>query len=156
GGDNVSVTSIIAQKGTDPHDFEPTPSVATQVADASVVIFNGADYDPWMPRLIEASTNPSRKAIDVAGLAGHKPGDNPHVCYDPKARPALANALAETFAALDPAGAVGYQQRRDAFLAGIAPVQQRIDALKARLAGTPVTATEPVFGYMAEALGLDM
>ena len=46
--------------------------------------------------------------------------------------------------------------RRDAFLASIAPIQARVDALRSRLVGTPVTATEPVFGYMAEALGLKM
>jgi zinc/manganese transport system substrate-binding protein len=70
--------------------------------------------------------------------------------------PALADALAATLSALGPDGAAGYAARRDAFLATIAPIQQRVDALRAQFAGTPVTATEPVFGYMAEALGFKM
>jgi zinc/manganese transport system substrate-binding protein len=156
GGDRVAVSSVIAQQGTDPHDYEPTPSVATSVAEASIVIFNGADYDPWMERLVAASANETRTVIDVAALVGHEPGDNPHVWYDPKAMPALANALTDTLIAADPEGKAGYQQRRDAFLAEIAPIKERVDALRARFAGTPVTATEPVFGYMAEALGLKM
>lgn len=156
GGDRVSVTSVIAQPGTDPHDYEPTPSIATAVANARIVILNGADYDPWMARLIEASANDTRKVIDVAQLTGHAPGDNPHVCYDPKAMPALANALANALTALDPDGKDGYVPRRDAFVASLAPIQAKIDQLHARFAGTPVAATEPVFGYMADALGLQM
>jgi zinc/manganese transport system substrate-binding protein len=156
GGAGVKVTSVIVQQGTDPHDYEPTPSVATAVADAGVVILNGADYDPWMGRLVEASANDARKVIDVASLIGRKAGDNPHVWYDPKAMPALANAIADMLGTLDPAGKDGYDARRDAFLASLAPMQTKIDQLRAAFAGTPVTATEPVFGYMAEALGFKM
>ena len=84
-----------------------------------MVILNGADYDPWMARLVEASAHDGRKVIDVAALAEHKPGDNPHVWYDPNAMPALADALAATLSAIDPAGKTGYEQRRDAYLASI-------------------------------------
>ena len=156
GGDRVIVSSVLVQQGTDPHDYEPTPSVATSVADARLVILNGADYDPWMERLVAASANDSRMVLNVAALIGKAPGDNPHVWYDPKAMPALATAIADTLSTMDPEGKAGYDQRRDAFLASLAPLQERIAALKTRLAGTPVTATEPVFGYMAEALGLKM
>jgi zinc/manganese transport system substrate-binding protein len=156
GGDRVQVSSVVMQQGTDPHDYEPTPSVATSVADAGLVIFNGADYDPWMERLVAASTKADRKVIDVASLIGRKAGDNPHIWYDPKAMPALANALVETLSAIDPDGKAGYAERRDAYLASLAPIQQRVDQLKAQFTGTPVTATEPVFGYMAEALGFKM
>ena len=34
------------------------------------------------------------------------------------------------------------------------PIEAKIAALRQRLAGTPVTATEPVFGYMFAALGM--
>jgi zinc/manganese transport system substrate-binding protein len=156
GGDRVSVASILAQQGTDPHDYEPTPSVATSVAEARIVIINGADYDPWMGRLVEASANEDRKVIDVAALVGRASGDNPHVWYDPKAMPALANTLTDALVSIDPGGKAGYEQRRDAFLASIAPIRGRVDELRSRFAGTPVTATEPVFGYMADALGLKM
>jgi zinc/manganese transport system substrate-binding protein len=36
------------------------------------------------------------------------------------------------------------------------PLDQRIAGLRRKYAGTAVTATEPVFGYMADALGLQM
>lgn len=156
GGDRVAVDSILIPPGTDPHDFEPTASVARQVADAEIVVMNGADYDPWMARLVDASQTAGRVVIDVAALSGHKPGDNPHVWYDPKAMPALANALAAELSKRDPADKDGYEKRRDAFLATIAPIATRVAELRQKSAGAPVVATEPVFGYMAEALGLKM
>jgi zinc/manganese transport system substrate-binding protein len=102
GGDRVAVESVIVAPGTDPHDFDPPPSVARLVADAKIVVMNGADYDPWMMRLVDANHVDGRVVIDVAALSGHKPGDNPHVWYDPKAMPALADALTAELVTLDP------------------------------------------------------
>ncbi len=156
GGDRVAVKSVIIAPDTDPHDFDPPPSAARQAADAAIVIMNGADYDPWMARLVEANRVDGRTVIDVAALSGHKSGDNPHVWYDPQAMPAMANALTTELVRRDPAGKAGYEQRRDAFLATLVPIAKRVAALRQKFAGTPVVATEPVFGYMAEAIGLKM
>ena len=38
----------------------------------------------------------------------------------------------------------------------MARLRERIATLRSKHGGTPVTATEPVFGYMAAALGLEM
>jgi zinc/manganese transport system substrate-binding protein len=156
GANRVKVDSVIVAPGTDPHDFDPPPSVARLVADAKIVVMNGADYDHWMEHLVEANTVDGRVVIDVAALSGHKGGDNPHVWYDPAAMPAMANALTAELVKLDPLGKDGYEQRRDAFLATLKPIADKVAALKQKFAGTPVVATEPVFGYMAEALGLKM
>jgi zinc/manganese transport system substrate-binding protein len=126
------------------------------VADADIVILNGADYDPWMERLAEASQKDGRTVIDVAALIGRKAGDNPHIWYDPKAIPALVTALGAALAKVAPADGTAFSKAGDSYLQTLAPLQARIEALRARFAGTAVTATEPVFGYMAEALGLTM
>jgi zinc/manganese transport system substrate-binding protein len=156
GGDRVTVESIIVAPGTDPHDFEPAPSTARLVADARIVVMNGADYDHWMERLVEGSSMPERTVIDVAALLGTPEGANPHLWYDPRAVPALADALAAELARRDPEGAAGYASRAKALVASLEEVNQRIADLRARFAGTPVTASEPLFGPMADALGLDM
>jgi zinc/manganese transport system substrate-binding protein len=156
GGDRVAVRSVIVSAKTDPHDFEPPPSVAEDVAGARVVILNGAGYDHWMERLVQASDNPGRTVINVATLIGAVEGDNPHLWYDPRAVPALAAALAQSLAAVDRAGAAGYESRRKDFVASLQTLNEKITEIRDRYAGTPVTATEPVFGPMAAALGLDM
>lgn len=154
GGDRVAVESVAIPADANPHDFEPSPSVARGVADAAVVVFNGAGYDHWMEHLLESTERPQRTVIEAAGLIGVGEGDNPHVWYDPRTMPAVAAALAEALATLDPEGAADYERRRQAFVAALSPLDAKVAAIKGRFEGTPITATEPVFGYMADALGL--
>ena len=156
GGPDVTVTSILTNPDQDPHLFEASASTARAIAGARVVILNGADYDPWMQKLLSASRAPGRETIEAAKLLHKKAGDNPHLWYDPAAMPAVAKALAATLARLDPDHRAGYEQRLVAFLASLEPLQAKIAAMRKQYVGTPVTATEPVFGYMAAALGLKM
>lgn len=159
GGPHVSVTSILTNPDQDPHLFEVSPSVARAVAGAAIVVSNGIGYDPWMATLVAATSvhgRPPRSILVVADLIGRHAGDNPHLWYDPVTMPSYARALSAQLSRQDPANAVDYAARLAQVLATIAPVAARVAALKARYAGTPVTATEPVFGDMASALGLDM
>ena len=156
GGDRVAVGSIMNNPDQDPHLFETTPGVVRQIADAQIVILNGADYDAWMDKLISVAPRPDRAVIDVAKLTGKKAGDNPHLWYDPATMPAAAKAMAGALAAADPAHMSDYDARLKTFLASLKAVNHKIAAIRAKFAGTPVTASEPVFGYMAGALGLTM
>ena len=132
----------------DPHLFETTPAVVRQLANAQVVILNGANYDPWMDKLLSAAPRPGRVVINAAQLNGRKAGDNPHLWYDPATMPAIATALAAELSKLDSAHAADYAARLKTTLASLARITQRIAQLKAKHAGIAVTATEPVFGLM--------
>jgi zinc/manganese transport system substrate-binding protein len=154
GGDHVAVSSIMSNPDQDPHLFEVSSAVARQLADAQIVVYNGADYDPWMVKLLAASPRPDRVVIVAADLVHKKAGDNPHLWYDPATMPAVAAAVAAALAKANPAHADEYNARLKTFVASLAPINEKVAALRAKFAGVAVTATEPVFGYMADALGL--
>lgn len=156
GGTHVEVTSILSNPDEDPHLFEASPSTARALAEAAIVIQNGAGYDPWMDRLLSAAPRAERATIVAARLLGRQPGSNPHLWYHPATFPAVAEALAAELAARDPAHAASYRANLQRFRAAMAEIGATIEELKTAYAGTKVTATEPVFGYMAEALGLTM
>jgi len=156
GGPDVTVDSILSNPDQDPHLFEVSPSVGRNVSAARIVISNGIDYDPWMEKLLLAARSADRKTIVVADLIGKKTGDNPHIWYDPATMLALAQALSTALIADDPNHAAGYRQRLEHFAASMQPIQAKIAEFRQRLAGTPVTATEPVFGYMFGALGMQV
>jgi zinc/manganese transport system substrate-binding protein len=156
GGEHVVVTSILSNPDEDPHLFETSPSTARAVADAEIVIYNGAGYDPWMEKLVSASSASSRTAIVAASLTGRKEGDNPHLWYDPATLPAVAKALSGELAKRDPANAADYKTNLAKFTASMAKIGKEIANVRKAYGGTEVTATEPVFGYMAEALGFKM
>jgi zinc/manganese transport system substrate-binding protein len=156
GGAHVKVSSILANPDADPHLFETSPSTARDVVGAAVIIYNGADYDPWMEKLLAASPRPERTTIVAAELIGAKAGDNPHLWYKPETFPAVAKALAQELEKRDPADTAEFEANLAKFNAALQPVAEGIAAIKAKHAGEKVTASEPVFGYMAEAMGLDM
>jgi zinc/manganese transport system substrate-binding protein len=155
-GPRALVSSILNNPDQDPHLFEASPSAARRVAAADIAVCNGADYDPWMTKLLAASPSPHRGIINVADLVHRKSGDNPHLWYDPPTMPAYAKALTAMLAVRDPEHRNEYQQRLAAFLASLQPLETKIADLRTRYAGIAVTATEPVFGYMATALGFTM
>lgn len=156
GGADVAVMNILTNPSQDPHEFEASASTARAVADARIVIFNGIDYDPWAEKLLSASRSPSREVIQVAKLVRKKAGDNPHLWYDPGAVSALAKVLADTFTRLDPAHAADFARRLADFNASMDVVRAKVASLRKSYAGAPVTATEPVFDYLADAVGLTM
>jgi zinc/manganese transport system substrate-binding protein len=155
-GPDVAVASILGNPDQDPHMFEASPSVARALSGARVVIYNGADYDPWMDKLLAAARSPDRQVIVVANLVGKKAGDNPHLWYDTANVAAAARALSVAFTQADPDHADAYARRLQTFLATLQPIDGEVGRLRAAYHGTPVIATEPVFGYMASAIGLDM
>jgi zinc/manganese transport system substrate-binding protein len=114
-GPDVKVTSILSNPDDDPHMFEVSPSVARDLSAATIVIANGADYDPWMEKLLGASKSSSRKTINVAELVHKKAGDNPHLWYDPVTMPAFARALTASLSAADPAHKADYERRLQDF-----------------------------------------
>jgi zinc/manganese transport system substrate-binding protein len=146
-GPSAQVTSILSNPNQDPHEFQTDAKTAKAVADADIVIYSGIGYDDWMGKLLGAQGKPTRAVINVSSLIGAKDGDNPHIWYDPKTMPALAAKLGEILQA--PAAAAN-------FTASMTPELSKIAELKPKCAGMTVTATEPVFGYMAAALGFNM
>ncbi len=156
GGDRVAVVSIMNNPDQDPHLFETTPGIVRQIAGAQIAVLNGADYDPWMEKLLAVAPRPNRKVIVAAQLVHKKAGDNPHLWYDPATMPAVAKAITEALSAADAAHKSEYTGRLASFLGSLKPLNDKVAAIRGKYAGSAVTASEPVFGYMAGALGLKM
>lgn len=156
GGDRIAVVSIMSNPDQDPHLFEVTPGIVRQVTTARVVILNGANYDSWMEKLLAAAPRRERSVIDAAQLIGYKAGGNPHLWYAPGTMPTVATAIAAALAEADRDHAEEYAARLKATLSSLATIARRVEELKVKHAGTAVTATEPVFGPMADALALTM
>src|SRR5271169_182385 len=102
GGANVAVTSILTNPDDDPHLFEASPSTAKALSDAKIVI---------------------------GALVGRKPGDNPHLWYDPAYMKAAAKALVADLTAVDPAHKADYEQGEAKFLDSLKPLDDKIAAM---------------------------
>ena len=154
GGKYVHVTAILNNPNTDPHTFESSPSVSQAVGAAQLVVQNGVGYDSWMNKIEAATPDATRKVIDVQTLL-HLPDStpNPHLWYAPSTMPAVARAIANGLAALQPAHAAVFRANLARFDASLRPWYQALAHFKATYPGTPVATTEPVGDYMLQAAG---
>jgi zinc/manganese transport system substrate-binding protein len=156
GGSHVSVTSIVTDPNADPHEYESNTSDARAFAAARYVVLNGAGYDTWAQKLLDANPVSGRKVFTVADLLGKREGDNPHFWYDPTYVERVADHITADYRALDPADASYFTQQRAALETAFKPYHDRITAIKTKFAGQKVGATETIFAYMANALGLNL
>ena len=154
GGRHLKVYSFLSDPAGDPHQFAATPANAKAVADSRLVVENGLGYDAFMDRLLRAAPGRSRRVIDVQRLVAAPDGANPHLWYDPGTMPKVAAAAAAALAELDPAYAATYRANLAGYLAALRPIADRVAALRTAVSGDPVAFTEPVYEYMARALGL--
>jgi zinc transport system substrate-binding protein len=58
--------SLLVPMTVDVHAFEPTPSSVLAVAQASVLIYNGAGLEPWIPSIVAAADNPNLVLVDAS------------------------------------------------------------------------------------------
>jgi zinc/manganese transport system substrate-binding protein len=154
GGDCVDVTTIITGSSADPHDYEPTPADAAKFDGADLVVMNGLDYDPWAEDAVDAlDTKPA--VVNGGEVVGLEEGDNPHIWYGPTYVRKVSQAVTDQLSKLSPDAATYFAERQDAWQTSLEPYDAEIDKVKATV-GDKLTygATEPVFEYMAQAVGL--
>lgn len=157
GGTHASVSSVVANPATDPHDYEPNAFDARAFAGAQLAIVNGAGYDAWASQLLSADPSASRIVLDVGRLAGVRAGGNPHLWYSPRDVRRVVAAIAADYAKLDPRDAAYFRVRKARFeTRGLARYAQLIETIRRRFGGTPVGASESIFVPLAQALGLKL
>lgn len=152
-GTQCSVTSILNDPNADPHEYESNVQDAVAVARAQLVVENGMGYDTFMTHLLEAAPSAQRQVIDVQQLVGAATGGNPHLWYSTQTMVQVADAVATDLARIDPAERVAFQGAANRFAASLAPISQEIALIRSADPNAPVAYTEPVFGYMGQALG---
>jgi len=157
GGNHVAVRSILVDPNADPHDYDPKPDDARAVADARYVIVNGAGYDPWLQKLLDASPSSGRKVLDVGKLVGRKEGDNPHLWYNPDFVTRVVDQITADLKALDAADAASFDQQNTQFeTVDLKTYHDLIGTIKSKYPGVPVGSTESIFVDMAAACDLDL
>ena len=113
-GDHATVTSILDSAVDDPHSYEATPANAAAIADASLVVFNGGDYDHWVDDVL--ANDPDVPTVDAYSLRPdpQQPA-NEHVFYDPATAKAVAAQVADQLAQIDSSHADTYRANAAAF-----------------------------------------
>jgi len=156
GGSRANVQSVVTDPNADPHEYESNTNDARAFAKANLVVLNGAGYDDWGQKLLQANPNQGRKLLVVADLLGKKSGDNPHFWYEPDYVTKVADQITAEYRSIDPADSSYFDQQRSAFNTSLQPYMHRLAEIRQKFTGVPVGATETVFAYLASYLGLNL
>jgi zinc/manganese transport system substrate-binding protein len=156
GGTHTNVLSIVSDPNADPHEYESNYADAVAIANARLVIVNGAGYDTWALQLIAASNTPHQVVLNVQELINQTVGANPHFWYSPYYVNDTVNAMYHDLVSIDPANAAYYTQQYVALNASLGVYNARIDEIKQLYGGVKVGSTESIFVYLANATGLDL
>ena len=155
-GDCGDVTTIFKSSSADPHDYEPTPADTAKFTGAKLVVVNGLDYDPWADKAVDDARHEARRRERRQGrrprttATTRTSGTGPTYVYK------VADAVTGRAEAARAEGrAATSTQRHDAWRASMAPYDAEIAKIKPAAAGKTYGATEGIFDYMADALGLD-
>src|SRR5438876_1464436 len=156
GGSKVSVQSVVTDPNADPHEYESSTSDARAFAEARLVILNGAGYDDWGQKLLDANQATNRRVLNIAALLGKKQGDNPHFWYDPSYVTRITDEITSDYRSIDPADASYFDQQRSQVKGRFQPYMDEIANIKQKYPNVPIGATESILRYLASALGLKL
>jgi len=156
GGTHTNVLSIVSDPNADPHEYESNTANAIVIANARLVIVNGAGYDEWALHLIAASDTPHQIVLNVQELINQTVGANPHFWYSPYYVNDTVNAMYQDLVSIDPTNTAYYTQQYATLNASLAAYNGRIDEIKQQFAGVKVGSTESIFVYLANATGVDL
>jgi len=82
-GDVLKVEFLLPV-GSDPHDFEPTPSQRVKLNNADVVVFTSESFESWIHSLEDTATGKLVDLSEVVVLIETEEHDHDHVVTGPK------------------------------------------------------------------------
>ena len=175
GGDNVSVT-VLAKPTEDPHFVDARPSFVVALRSADVLIDGGAELElGWLPPLLQNARNakldigkPGRvqasqgvRLMNVPANVTRAAGDvhalgNPHFGVDPIIAKAIAQHIAQSFSAIDPANSTTYDSNYKKFEAAINSKLQQWGTTLLPFKGQHVAAYHDSWPYFGHRFGLEI
>lgn len=161
GGSHVSVTSIVSDPNTDPHEYQANESDAIAITNAQYVILNNVGYDDWATGIVQADGDTNQTVLNIGDYLGVSVDGgivtgNPHLWYNPTyVREAIA-WMYDNLTTIAP-GLTGYfTNQYNNLTASLNSTYAWVTQIKEAFAGTEVASTESIFVYLANATGLDL
>ncbi len=138
GGEYVTVKNIVPV-GASPETFQPAPQDVAAIADADVLVENGAGLETWLDRLLrDAGSKNLRVVVCADGLPIKDL--NPHLWMDPVLAKEYVRKIRDALVSADPSHAQAY--RRNA-----ASYDKRLDELTAAIRAQ-IATIPPSHRYM--------
>ena len=135
------------------HDYQLTAGDVRRLADADLLLVNGAGMEPFLGKVAQQS--PGVRVVRVSeGIA--LLDDNPHVWVSLEGARRQTENIAAALAAAAPDRADAFRANASAYNASLSALEEKMRAALAPYAGTPIVTFHEAFPYFARDFDLDL
>jgi len=159
-GDRLAVESLIPVDA-DPHAYQPTPQDAAKIANADVLIINGANLEAFIAPILQNAGGKQQVISASAGLTarqdstGDHPEGDPHFWLDPNNVIKYVENIRDAFSQADPAGSPVYVANAQKYIGDLLSLDSWINSQVRNVpqAQRLLVTNHETFGYFAERYG---
>ena len=135
------------------HDYQLTAGDVRRLADADILLVNGAGMEPFLGKVAQQS--PKVRVVEVSeGIP--LLDDNPHVWVSLEGARRQTDNIAAALAAADPDRADAFRANAAAYNAALTALEEKMRTALAPYAGTPIVTFHEAFPYFARDFDLDL
>lgn len=160
---------LVLAEGEDPETWQPSGEQVAALADADLILVNGAGYESWLKtatlpagKVVDTSSGLSLLEIDgpthshgVAGEHSHT-GTDPRFFVDPERYRAQAKLVHAALVQADPGGQRIYDAQLGAVERNVDDLVAELDPILASAKTRSFRAAHPSFTYLADRGGLQI
>lgn len=142
--------------GVDIHEWEPTPKFFRDIVKADVLVYNGADLEPWIKDLASSLEHPILMVEASKGLRLMYSNGNvdPHVWMDPLNVKRMAENVFNVLAKIDPKNANFYKKRLVEFTSKLEDLHAKFLKSLAPYKGRIIVVQHDAYAYLTAAYGI--
>lgn len=169
-GERLIVDTLIP-RGIDPHTYQPAPRDVARIAEADLLIINGAGFEAWLADIIASASSKATVIQASVGLTGRTPREgehatdggghehegevDPHFWLDPLNVVRYTENIRDALGAADPAGIPEYTANAAAYIARLRKLDEYI---REQVSIIPperrlLVTNHEAFGYFADRYG---
>ncbi len=169
GGDHVEVENL-CPAGTEPHEWEPSPTDVKAIESARVFMYNGADMEGWVDDTL-ASANVTGTVVcasdgidlrvadhdhdaDEADSHEHAGEHDPHVWLAPENAKKEAENIKDALVKADPDNASDYEANYEKWAREFDDLDNEFASRLSQTSGKTIVVSHEAFGYLCDAYGL--
>ncbi len=170
-GDAVRLENLLPP-GASPHQTSFTPAQAKLLAQADLLVINGAGLEQWVGDLVKSTGRQDLKVVEASrGLQFLRPNDpipipgssadaekpanvDPHVWLDARNAQLMVENVRVALTAIDPARTADFRARATAYTARLKALDEEIRRETTRFAHKDFVSFHSAFQYYARAYGL--
>lgn len=138
---NLADVINITPSGSEPHDFEPSPSDAASIAHSQLLVLNGVGLEPWGDKV-----HPQHTLVVAHDLSTN---NNPHTWLDPVLAAIEVKKITSALITIDPQHQATYQANQQKLMQALSQIDEEYKTGLSNCDHREFVTSHAAFSYLA-------